>query len=143
MKLKTNNRAGFTLIEIMLVVVIIGLLVTVVSVNITKQSKSAKIVAAQNQIHGYGLGLSTFQLDNGFYPTSQQGLEALVSPPSPAPPKWNGPYLNPAIVRPDPWGRAYVYASPPSQNPDADSYDLYSVGADGQPGTDDDVVSWR
>jgi general secretion pathway protein G len=145
MKLRSNNRSGFTLIEIMLVVVIIGLLVTVVGVNLIKPRKQAYMTAAQNQINAYKIALGNYSLDAGMFPTTEQGLQALLGAPAspPVPPKWNGPYLDPPVLRDDPWGRPYVYQHPPQNNPDPEGYDLSSVGPDGQPGTDDDVVSWR
>lgn len=143
--MKMNKRAGFTLIEMMLVIVIIGLLVTAVGINITKQSKSAKVGTAQAQIAHYKLSLSAYNLDNGVFPTSEQGMAALLAPPAtpPVPTKWHGPYLDPAVIRDDPWGRPYVYVCPAQQNPDAEGFDLYSLGPDGQANTADDIVSWR
>ena len=143
MRLRHDKRAGFTLIEMLLVIVIIGMLVTLVGVNVVKHSAGAKITAARAQIVLYKTALSTYNLDAGVFPGSDQGLQALIAMPNPPPPKWNGPYLDPAIIKPDPWGRPFIYQCPPQQNPDPDGFDLYSVGPDGQPGTDDDVVSWR
>ena len=145
MKLQRNLRAGFTLIEMLLVVVIIGMLVAMVGVSVAKHSGTAKIGTAAAQISNYKTALSTYQLDSGVFPTTDQGLQALVSPPTsaPVPMKWNGPYLDPAVVRPDPWGRAFIYQHPPQNNPDPEGFDLFSVGPDGIPGTADDVVSWR
>lgn len=143
MRLRLDQRGGFTLIEMLLVIVIIGMLVAMVGVNVVKHSSSSKKTAAQAQIVNYKTALSTYNLDAGMFPTSEQGLEALVAMPNPQPPKWNGPYLDPPVVKPDPWGRPFVYQCPPQQNPDPEGYDLYSVGPDGQPGTEDDVVSWK
>ncbi len=145
MRFRLDKRAGFTLIEMLLVIVIIGMLVTLVGVNVVKHGASAKITAARAQIVNYKTALSTYNLDAGVYPASEQGLEALVQAPTspPVPAKWNGPYLDPAIVKPDPWNRPFIYQCPPRQNPDPEGFDLYSTGPDGQPGTDDDVVSWK
>lgn len=145
MKLRLNKRSGFTLIEIMLVVAIIALLVGTVVVNIGPQRKKAYITAAQNQINAYKMALQTYSLDNGIYPTSEQTLQALIQAPTsePVPTKWHGPYLDPAVIKPDSWNRPYIYVCPPQQNPDPDGFDLYSMGPDGRPNTDDDIVSWR
>lgn len=145
MKLRLNKRSGFTLIEIMLVVVIIGLLVTMVGVNLIKPRKQAYITTAMNQINSYKMALQSYSLDNGIFPTTEQGLQALIAPPNsePVPTKWRGPYLDPAVIKPDPWNRPYIYVCPAQQNPDPEGFDLYSAGADGRPNTDDDIVSWR
>ncbi|MBI5395500.1 MAG: type II secretion system major pseudopilin GspG [Verrucomicrobia bacterium] len=143
MRLRLDKRGGFTLIEMLLVIVIIGMLVTLVGVNVVKRSGEAKGTAARAQIVLYKTALSTYNLDAGVYPTSDQGLQALIAVPNPPPAKWTGPYLDPAIIKPDPWNRPFIYQCPPQQNPDPDGFDLYSVGPDGQPGTEDDVVSWK
>ncbi len=145
MKLKLQRRSGFTLIEIMLVIAIIALLVGTVIVNIGPQRKKAYITATQNQISSYKMALQTYSLDNGIYPTTDQGLQALIAPPTsePVPTKWHGPYLEPAVIKPDSWNRAYIYVCPAQQNPDPEGFDLSSSGPDGRPNTDDDVVSWK
>ncbi|MCX6909978.1 MAG: type II secretion system major pseudopilin GspG [Verrucomicrobia bacterium] len=145
MKLRLNKRSGFTLIEIMLVVVIIGMLVTMVGMNLIKPRKQAYVTTAQNQINSYKMALQSYSLDNGIFPTSEQGLQSLIAPPNsePVPTKWHGPYLDPAVVKPDPWNRPYNYVCPAQQNPDPEGFDLYSSGPDGRPNTDDDIVSWR
>jgi len=145
MKLRLNSRAGFTLIEMMLVVAIIALLVTVVGINIIKPRKQAYITAAMNQIHGYKMALQAYSLDNGRFPSTEQGLPALITMPTgdPVPAKWRGPYLDPPVIKDDPWGKPYFYSCPPQNNPDPEGFDLYSVGPDSQPGTEDDIVSWK
>ncbi len=145
MKLRLNKHSGFTLIEIMLVVAIIALLVGTVVVNIGPQRKKAFITQAQNQISAYKMALQNYSLDSGIYPSTEQGLRALLSPPNsePVPSKWHGPYLDPAVIKPDPWGHDYIYVCPPQQNPDPEGFDLYSMGPDGRANTDDDIVSWR
>ncbi|MFA5189112.1 MAG: type II secretion system major pseudopilin GspG [Verrucomicrobiia bacterium] len=145
MKLRWNKQSGFTLIEIMLVIAIIALLVGTVIVNIGPQRKKAYETQAKNQISAYKMALQTYSLDNGIYPTTDQGLQALVAAPTsePVPAKWHGPYTDPAVIKPDPWNRAYIYVCPPQQNPDPEGFDLYSSGLDGRPNTDDDIVSWR
>ncbi|HEY7530761.1 MAG TPA: type II secretion system major pseudopilin GspG [Gemmatimonadota bacterium] len=139
------GAAGFTLIEIMVVVIIIGLLAVLVAPRVIGRLSTAKDKAARAQIELFGTALDSYRLDNGVYPTTQQGLEALWSRPTtaPAPRNWTGPYLR-KRVPPDPWGNAYVYRSPGEANPD--SYDLVSLGRDGAPGgegEDADLRSWE
>ncbi len=138
-----QTRAGFTLIEIMLVVVIIGLLMTVAVVNLSHHRETAAIVACQDQIRNFGLALDSYQLDNGFYPTTEQGLQALIAQPTtpPAPSNWRGPYLKPAVIRQDQWGHDYIYKCPGVHDPNG--YDLYSVGPDGIDGNNDDIGNWQ
>ncbi len=134
---------GFTLVEIMLVVIIIGILVAMVLPNLTGRGKQARAAAAKADIEAnLATALDLYELDNGRYPTTEQGLEALLTPPTsqPLPINWNGPYLKKKKIPLDPWGHPYVYKSPGEHN--ADSYDLYSLGPDGQEGGGDDVVNW-
>src|SRR5699024_5710314 len=129
-----NKRAtsrGFTLIEIMVVMVILGLLVAIVAPNIMGRSDQAKVTIAQTQLKNIQSALDLYRLDNSQYPSTQQGLEALVSKPSgsPEPRNWNPDgYLK--SVPQDPWGSSFQYISPGSEGP----YDLYSYGSDGQEG---------
>jgi general secretion pathway protein G len=135
-----KGQAGFTLIEIMVVLVIIGLLMALVGPNLIRRSEVAKTQAATIQIEQLGTVLDTFRLDVGRYPTTQEGLAALMAPP-PGLVRWNGPYLKKAVPN-DPWDRPYVYRSP---GEGGRPYDLYSLGADGAPGgTGDarDITSW-
>lgn len=126
---------GFTLIEIMLVVIIIGILAALVAPRLVHRVGEAKPVAAANQIDAIELALEMYALDNsGRFP---KDLNALVKDPGDAE-KWNGPYLKKGIPL-DPWGNPYVYVSPGVHNKD---YDLYSPGPDGIEGTDDDVTNW-
>lgn len=134
------GKKGFTLIEIMLVVVIIGVLVAMVVPNIAGRSEQARTTAARTDIESnLATALDMYQLDNGRYPTTEQGLAALMSEPSPAPIKWNGPYLKKKKLPKDSWGRDYVYAAPGVNN--KDSYDLSSLGADGTE-SKDDITNW-
>ncbi len=140
----TRNRrleAGFTLIEIMLVVVIIGILMAVVVVKLGGRQEEARVTAAQADIRAYGQALDLYELDNGNYPTTEQGLKALETKPTtpPEPRNWKGYLKNP--VRNDPWGHPYVYKQPGEHNPTG--YDLYSFGPDGVEGTEDDVTNWK
>jgi general secretion pathway protein G len=139
--MRTRRRqAGFTLIEIMVVMVIIGLLMALVGPNLIGRSEKAKTQAAAMQIERLGTVLDTFRLDTGRYPTSQEGLGVLVQRPIGLD-RWDGPYLTKGIPN-DPWDRPYVYRSP---GDGGRPYDLYSFGADGAPGGQDnnrDITSW-
>lgn len=132
-----KNKRGFTLIEIMLVVVIISILVTVVLPRLTGRTEQARVSAAKLQIETIGLGLDAFELDNGRYPTTSEGLQSLRTDPGNLK-KWNGPYLKKDIAQ-DPWGNNYVYVCPGTHNSD---YDLYSPGPNGVEGGGDDIANW-
>jgi general secretion pathway protein G len=135
-----RRQAGFTLIEIMVVMVIIGLLMALVGPNLIGRSEKAKVQAAAMQIERLGTVLDTFRLDVGRYPTTQEGLAVLVQRPMGVE-RWDGPYLNKGVPK-DPWDRPYLYRSPGEAGR---PYDLYSLGADGAPGGTDnnrDVTSW-
>jgi len=140
---KHKSAAGFTLLEILLVVVIIGLLVGVAVVRLGARSGEAKKVAAQRQIDAYKTALGLYELDNGFYPTTEQGLQALIVMPTtaPVPNNWKGPYLDPPVLRKDPWGHDYIYVYPGTRNPAG--YDLFSPGVNGVEGDDDDIGNWQ
>ena len=140
--IKLNSRSGFTLLEILLVVVIIGFLVSVAVVKLSGQSAKAKVVATQNQIDSFMRALDIYKLDNNAFPSTEQGLEALiVRPRGVALPNWKGPYLDPPVVRLDPWGHAYIYKFPGVKIPNG--YDLYSPGPNGVEGDDDDIGNWQ
>lgn len=132
-----NRSAGFTLIEIMVVMVILGLLVAIVAPNILGRSDQARVTVAQTQMSNIGNALDLYRLDNSHYPSSQQGLAALVSKPSgsPEPRNWNPDgYLKSVPV--DPWDNEYQYISPGRNGP----YDLFSHGSDGREGGDGDAA---
>jgi general secretion pathway protein G len=134
-KSKTRSRrAGFTLIELLLVVVIIGILAAIVVPRLTGRADDARIAAAKQQMAIFKNMLETYHMDNGFFPTSDQKLDALVMMPTgePQPKKWKK-LLNGDIVPLDPWGNPYVYIS------DGQNYDVSCMGADGQEGTEDDI----
>ncbi|MEW6009418.1 MAG: type II secretion system major pseudopilin GspG [Candidatus Omnitrophota bacterium] len=135
-----EKNKGFTLIELMLVVIIIGILVSMVVPRLAGRSEQARRAAANADINAnISTALDVYELDNGQYPTTEQGLKALVSKPdtSPTPTNWNGPYIKKIPL--DPWGRAYIYKSPSDHNQD---YDLYSLGRDGIESADD-VTNWQ
>jgi general secretion pathway protein G len=135
-----RRQAGFTLIEIMVVMVIIGLLMALVGPNLIGRSEKAKSQAAAMQIERLGTVLDTFRLDVGRYPTTQEGLQVLVQRPMGVD-RWDGPYMNKGVPK-DPWDRPYIYRSPGEAGR---PYDLYSLGADGAPGGTDnnrDITSW-
>ncbi len=130
---------GFTLIELLIVIVIIGLLVGIVGPRYFGQLGKSEAKAAKAQIEAFGKALDQYRLDTGRYPTTEQGLAALVTRPADEP-KWDGPYLAKAVPL-DPWGRAYIYKSPGEHG----EYDLVSLGKDGQPGgtaENADITSW-
>lgn len=134
---------GFTLIELMLVVIIIGILVAMVVPRLAGRSEQARVAAAKADIESnIALALDLYELDNGHYPTTEQGLISLVTQPTsaPEPTNWNGPYLKKKKVPNDPWGRAYIYTCPGIHN--QDDYDLYSYGPNGVEGGGDDIPNW-
>jgi len=136
---------GFTLIEILVVIIVLGLLAALVGPRILGRVSEAKSATARTQIELLGLALDNYRLDNGMYPTSEQGLGALQEKPTrePIPLNWRGPYLRKALPL-DPWGRPYIYMSPGEHNPSG--YDLSTLGRDGQPGGEDedaDIASWQ
>jgi general secretion pathway protein G len=139
MNKRSRRNAGFTFIEMIVVVSIIGLLLALVGPRFIRGQEKAEVKAAAAQIENLGTALDTFRLDVGRYPSTQEGLGALNQRPSAAD-RWDGPYLKKAIPA-DPWGRPFFYRSPGEHG----AYDLYSLGADGAPGGDGpnrDVASW-
>ena len=119
-KTKRFGQAGFTLLEIMLVVVIIGMLVGVASWKLTGKIGQAKDVTTRQQMDAYKMAIGSYELDNGFLPTTEQGLQALVSQPSspPAPNNWKGPYLDPPVIKPDAWGAPIYLQMSRGQTPE-------------------------
>jgi len=138
---RSRYNAGFTFIEMMVVVSIIGLLIVLVGPRFIRGQEKAEVRAAAAQIANFGTALDTFRLDVGRYPNTQEGLSALIQRPSSAD-RWDGPYLKTNVPN-DPWGRPYFYRSP---GEGGRPYDLYSLGSDGAPGGDGpnrDVNSWE
>ncbi|NTV96132.1 MAG: type II secretion system major pseudopilin GspG [Thiobacillus sp.] len=130
---------GFTLLELLVVMVIIGLLVGYVAPKYFSQVGKSEVMAARAQIDGLTKALGQYRIDNGDFPTTEQGLAALAIRPANAA-KWDGPYLEKGVPA-DPWGNPYVYAMPGEHG----DYDLQSYGKDGKPGgegKDADITNW-
>lgn len=135
-----KNKRGFTLIEILLVVAIISALAAMVIPRLTGRSEKAKIAAAQADIRAnLSTALKMYEVDIGIFPTSEQGLNSLLTPPADVDRvAWQGPYLERKPL--DPWKREYQYKFPGERNPTA--YDLYSMGGDGVQ-SEDDIGNWQ
>lgn len=136
---RRSGAEAFTLIEIMLVVIIIGALAAMVVPRLSGRSEQAKKAIARADIETHlATALKLYELDNGNFPTTAQGLDALLKKPdtSPVPENWNGPYIEKRPL--DPWGNLYLYESPGKNRPD---YDLYSKGKD-QASDKDDITNW-
>ncbi|MBK1686759.1 type II secretion system major pseudopilin GspG [Rubrivivax gelatinosus] len=139
--LSRSRRRGFTLIELMVVLVILGVLAALIVPNVLNRADDARVTAARTDIHNLMQSLKLYKLDNQRYPTTEQGLEALVRRPesAPVPPNWK-PYVD--KLPNDPWGHAYQYLNPGVKG----EIDVFSYGADGQAGgegNDADVGSWQ
>ena len=133
------DKRGFTLIELMLVVIIIGALVAMVMPRLAGRSEQAKVGAAKADIQAnIATAFKLYELDNGRYPSTEEGgLQALLNKPASAS-NWNGPYLEKKPI--DPWGREYQYQSPGAHR--SYDYDLFSTGKDGQV-SNDDITNWE
>jgi general secretion pathway protein G len=133
------NR-GFTLIELLLVLVILTTLTAIVLPKLTGRSKEAKVTAAKTQIAQLEVALDSFEIDLGRYPTTVEGLRALVEKPTTDAEAWKQPYLRREEIPKDPWGNDYIYRYPGQYN--QFGYDLSSHGPDGKQGGGDDIVNW-
>ena len=137
---RKQQQSGFTLLEIMVVIVILGVLASMVAPNIIGNKDKADLQTSVSDIVAMENALDMYKLENNFYPSTQQGLEALVSKPSGSPePK---SYRDNGYIRrlpKDPWGNDYLMLSPGENGP----VDIFSAGPDGQPGTDDDTGNWK
>lgn len=134
-----GSGRGFTLLELLVVMMIIGLLAGYVGPRYFSQIGKSEVKAARAQLDALGKALDQFRLDTGHYPTTEQGLVTLVQRPADEP-KWGGPYLTKAVP-PDPWGNAYVFISPGEHG----EYDLLSYGKDGKPGGEGEaaeITNW-
>lgn len=138
---RPNRRRAFTLIEVLLVLVILVIIASFAVMAIGPIQRNAYMKAADAQIKAFKTPLNAYRLDQGNFPATQQGLEALRSQPSdlPFPEKWNGPYLDSEVPL-DPWGNPYRYENPGKHQ--ADWPDIWSYGPDGMDGTDDDIGNW-
>jgi general secretion pathway protein G len=123
---RREREAGFTLVEMLVVITIIGLVMSLVGPRVLNYLSESKVKAAKIQIESFSAALDLYYLDNGTYPTGSEGLTALVQRPSTSP-AWNGPYLKTASVPDDPWGHPYVYKVPGDHAP----YEIDSYGAGG------------
>lgn len=146
MKLKIQNsasriqnlRSAFTLIELLLVLVILGILAAIVVPKFAGRTEQARVTAAHTQISAFSTALDAFEVDNGYYPKGKNGLQDLVQKPRDAQ-NWHGPYVK--DIPNDPWNNPYAYESPGRRN--TSSYDLMSAGPDGRAGSEDDIANWQ
>lgn len=137
---RARGDGGFTLIEILVVIAIIALIMSLVGPRVLNYLGESKVKAAKIQIQSFGSALDLFNLDTGRYPSTSEGLTALVQSPGTVP-AWNGPYLKGGVLPNDPWGKPYVYRSPGEHG----AYDIVSYGSDSQEGgtgTAADIASW-
>ena len=138
--LRSSRLTAFTLIEVLLVVIIVGVLAAIVLPNLVGRAEQTRRSAAAAQIANFKTGLNSFELDNGRFPTTTEGLDALVNRPATNSSLWKGPYLEGNVIPKDPWGHGYTYRFPGTFN--ADGYDLISSGRDGQEGSADDIANF-
>jgi general secretion pathway protein G len=137
---RRRSERGYTLVEILVVITIIGLITALVGPRVLNYLTESKVKTARIQIQSFASALDLFYLDAGRYPTSAEGLAVLVRPTAGIT-AWNGPYLKGGIVPTDPWGKPYAYRSPGEHG----AYDVVSLGSDGQEGgtgTAADITSW-
>jgi general secretion pathway protein G len=136
-----RTETGFTLLELLVVLGIIAMLAGIVGPQVMKHMGESKTKAAKVQIEEMAATLDMYKLDLGSYPSSEQGLQALIESPDSAK-RWNGPYLSKSKIPLDPWQQEYHYVSPGAHG----KFDLFTLGADGKEGgegEDQDIVSWE
>ncbi len=136
---RTKNplRQGFTLVEMLLVLVILGVLAAIVYPKVAGRGEQARETSTRTQIASFKTALDAFEVDNGYYPKGRNGLQDLVAKPRDAT-NWRGPYLD--NIPKDPWGNDYIYDCPGKHNT---SYDISSMGPDGRANTEDDIMNWQ
>jgi general secretion pathway protein G len=132
----TRSRRGFTLIELLVVILILSILAALIIPRLVARTSDAKIAAAKTDISTFSSLLQQYQVDNGKFPSTEDGLQALVTKPGDAT-NWKGPYDTKGSIPNDPWGNAYVYQSP---GPSGQDFLITSYGSDGQPGGDGDAA---
>ncbi len=138
---RTPRSAAFTLLEILVVLAIIGLLAGLAITNVDKIFGGAQISTVKLQVRdSMRTPLTSYRIHMGDYPSTSEGLQALLTAPAAKADKWHGPYLEPAKMPEDPWGEPLQYAYPGTKN--TGSYDLWSKGPDKQSGTADDIGNW-
>ncbi len=135
---RARAAAAFTLIELLLVLAILAVLAAMVVPKFTRRSQQAKVTAARIDIANLEVAMDAFEVDCGRYPTTEEGIMALVEQPADAQ-DWMGEYIKRGLPK-DPWGNPYVYRCPGQYN--ADGYDLHSLGPDKQDGGGDDIDNW-
>lgn len=134
--MKRRTAVGFTLIELMVVILILAILAALVVPRVIGHTSEAKVSKAKSDIATYANALQMFRLKCDRYPTTDEGLQALVTPPSDLQNKWSGPYVE--KIQKDPWGNDYHYTYPGAAG--KDTFDIVSYGSDGQPGGDGDAA---
>lgn len=135
---RISVRHAFTLIELLLVLVILGILAAVIVPKFAGRQEQARKSRAVTDVKNIETALDTFEIDNGRFPTSEEGLQALITQPGSLT-NWHGPYLKGGSTK-DPWGNAYVYRYPGTNNPNG--YDLFSTGQDGKDSSGNEINNW-
>jgi general secretion pathway protein G len=130
-----RRRRGFTLLELMVVLLILALLATIAAPRVTKSLRKAKAQTAKVQVDALGAAVDSFHVDTGRFPTSEEGLKALIDRPGDSP-AWDGPYLKKRDSLVDPWGHPYLYRVPGQHG----EYDIYTLGSDNREGGDGDAA---
>ena len=133
------RQQAFTLVELLLVLVILGVLAAIVLPKFSGISERSRVTAAQTQLSTFKTALDAFEVDMGHYPRGKSGLLDLIQQPRDAQ-NWHGPYLQSDVLPKDPWGNDYIYECPGRHNPSF--YDLSSAGPDGRAGNEDDICNW-